>query len=281
MARVFKRIVLLSPVGGVTPVFNVEKQGAVWEYRLSFDGAYDDLIVSDGETCRTIIKKEGLVDLNVEEGLAVAVIFNGQITSFGTGGLTMTKTQFEKRFLNVYDDETIATENYYRKGYEQKHENADVEDGSQTGKAGKESDGDARQDDAGGNVAKKQNADGRRTQTVDGSDGAYTAEREYREQVASNIAALFHAGTPYPQLSRVIPLSRWVRITDDKKTYFFGLQGAPDYICYAVKGVRGDPPEGFEQAFFVPESFFNDLKDGYFITFQSAKTGEYVCKKSR
>ena len=69
MARVFKRIVLLSPVGGVTPVFNVEKQGAVWEYRLSFDGAYDDLIVSDGETCRTIIKKEGLVDFIREKGI--------------------------------------------------------------------------------------------------------------------------------------------------------------------------------------------------------------------
>ena len=191
----------------------------------------------------------------------------------------MTKARFEKTFLNAYDDEAIATENYYGNYYEQKNENADAKDGGQKGKAGEKSDGGAVEDDARGGLAKKQDKDGRRAQAVDRADGACQTERAYGEQVASNIAALFHAGKAYPPLSRVIPLSRWVEVVDGGKTYYFGLQGAPDYICYAVKGVRGDPPEGFENAFFVPESFFMPAKDGYYMTFQSAKTGESIYKK--
>ena len=281
MAQVFKRIVLLSPVGEEKPVFRIEKEGARWEYRLSFGEKYDSFIVFDGQIGRSLVEKDGFVDINADGGLAVAVVLDNRIISYGTSGTDVTKARIEKLFLNAYDDEAIATENYYGKYYEQKNENADVEDGGEKGKAGKESDGGALEDDARGYSFKKQDKDGRRTQTVDRADGACQTERKYAEQVASNIAALFYAGKIYPPLSRVIPLSRWVEISDGDKTYYFGLQGESDYICYAVKGVRGDPPEGFGEAFFLPESFIFKTNDGYYMTFQSAKTGESIYKKAR
>ena len=115
MAQVFKRIVLLSPVGEEKPVFRIEKEGARWEYRLSFGEKYDSFIVFDGQIGRSLVEKDGFVDINADGGLAVAVVLDNRIISYGTSGTDVTKARIEKLFLNAYDDEAIATENYYGK----------------------------------------------------------------------------------------------------------------------------------------------------------------------
>ena len=281
MARVFKRIVLLSPVYGVTPVFKTEKNGGLWAYSLTFDKSFDEIVVSDGTNIGRLNKRSGTLDISAEEGLAVAVISGGEIVSSGASGINIDKSRFEKLVTPAYDDEAIATDNYYEAYNEQINENADIKVGAEKGKADKKSGCGTVEDDACIRAEKEQTADGGRAAPVEYTDGAYPPETCYYEKVASNIAALLKSGKSYPPLSRVIPLSRWVEISDGGKTYYFGLQGAPDYICYAVKGRRGDPPEGFENAFFVPENFFHETNDGYLISFQSANTGEHINKKSR
>lgn len=58
----------------------------------------------------------------------------------------------------------------------------------------------------------------------------------------------------------------------DKKFYYFGAVYENDsvkYFVYAVPSKRGNPPKGFENGFFIPESFFN-LQTGYYCLFQKS-----------
>ena len=278
MSYCFKKLVLLSPVGGVTPVFRAERASYGWDCTLTFNEKFDRVIIYDGSVTATLTESRGNIDVNAEKGLAVAVVAGDEILSFGTSGLNVTRESFKNRFLDAYDDEAIAETNYFEGLYEQKNEDADPDDGPEKGKADKIGDGDAQYDDARIGASKKSGFKNASPEAIGDTKSAYAAQARYCERLASNIAVLMHDGTPYPPLSSVVPHSRWVTVNDGESEYYFGLQGSPDYICYAITGQRGEPPKGFEDAFFMPETYFNESEKGYYVTFQSAEDGKAVLR---
>ena len=83
-------------------------------------------------------------------------------------------------------------------------------------------------------------------------------------------------------LERLVPNSTWVRVTHSKNRYYVvGLikeDGVEKYICYGVPGVYSkDPPKelkGF--CSFVPISVFDLKGKGYYVMFQDATDGKCV-----
>lgn len=94
--------------------------------------------------------------------------------------------------------------------------------------------------------------------------------------------ALFSSNAPYPNLSSVIPESKWVKISvNDEKYYVVGLvneNGTPKYICYGVPATYSayPPTELAGYCSFVPLSVFNLKGEGFWMIFQSADSGDCV-----
>lgn len=71
-------------------------------------------------------------------------------------------------------------------------------------------------------------------------------------------------------LQDLIPDSKFYKMGDGKY-YLFGLifkNGYVEYLAYLVPAEYGNPPTGFEDALFVPQSYFN-YQRGYYGKFQS------------
>jgi len=175
-----------------------------------------------------------------------------------------------------YDDETVATENYYdreakkneRIEHEQAHTYAHAESGNQD-KTEKErtsaqTDGDAE------NI--------RNPFTTD-SDGYYFA-------VKGEIDELFAKYPADDSLKNVFAFSEWVRVRGEegKAEYLIGViydDMKAKYICYALPAAdKENPPEEIKEiCTFVPSSAFTD-KEGFFVIFQSCSTGECIRPES-
>lgn len=83
----------------------------------------------------------------------------------------------------------------------------------------------------------------------------------------------------YPKDTRLLsafPNSAWVRAENALLGILY-REGRPAYLCVAVEA-KGDPPaEMREHCMFVPASpFVREEEEGFYVVFQSAATGEYV-----
>ncbi|MBQ8309157.1 MAG: hypothetical protein IJX96_04915 [Clostridia bacterium] len=171
----------------------------------------------------------------------------------------------------TYDDETVATENYYREeqenGQELFQENSDD--------AQAESAVEDQTEKTGADLAQNVDADGARHPFEVDGDGYYRA-------VKTEIDELF---AKYPRddtLNGAFSCSEWVRVKgeNDAPEYLVGVvydDGAAKYICYALAAEdKENPPEEIRAVCtFVPVSPFEGGK-GYFVIFQSATTGECI-----
>ena len=175
-----------------------------------------------------------------------------------------------------YDDETVATENYYdkEKGNHERIENEEsgtyayAESGNQE-QAEKE-----RQ-----NVAANGDAENVRNPFTTDSDGYYLA-------VKGEIDALFEKYPSDDSLKEVFAYSEWVRVRGEegKAEYLIGViydDMKAKYICYALPAEDKErPPEEVKEiCTFVPSSAFTD-KEGFFVIFQSCSTGECIRPES-
>ena len=80
---------------------------------------------------------------------------------------------------------------------------------------------------------------------------------------------------------RLLPNSNVVNLYyDEKRFYSVGTiteNSEVKYVCYAVKGEYGfAPPELKRYCRFIPLSPLFTLKEGYFVIFQSATSGEIL-----
>ena len=92
----------------------------------------------------------------------------------------------------------------------------------------------------------------------------------------------------YPRddtLKGAFSCSEWVRIKGEKDnpSYLVGLvydDGKAQYICYALAAADKDaPPDEIKDVCtFIPSTLFSD-KQGFFVIFQSAATGECIKPK--
>ena len=188
-----------------------------------------------------------------------------------------------------YDDEIVASENYYE------YPDADVKNLK------------IREDThADTEIAADENARNAGTDPHEGTETAVRADagkdedaqslfriasaerlREdesacYYERVKKDLDALFEKYPPEETLCRCIPLSKWVKIDFSRgKYYTVGVifdNKKPRYICYGVPAEkRGEPPEALKGwCSYLPASVFDVDGKGYWMMYQDAETGGCV-----
>lgn len=179
-----------------------------------------------------------------------------------------------------YDDEIVASENYY--GYP----DADMENLTIKGEKDGTDDGKAAAPGAAaaenGRGAGK-NEDAQSLFRFAGAEELGEDERAcYYEKVKRELAALFDKYPKEEALCRLIPLSEWVRVEFGRgKYYVVGLireEKKPKYICYGVPAEkRSAPPEALRGwCSFLPASLFDLDGKGYWMMYQDAETGKSV-----
>ena len=176
---------------------------------------------------------------------------------------------------SVYDDETVATENYYQEKEEKEKEDERELLSEACGNARAQSEIENQGEKAGVDDAENGDAlDLRHPFKTDG-DGYYRA-------VKGEIDELFQKYPRDQTLVGAFSCSEWVRVKGEENApeYLVGViydDGKAKYICYALFAENKDvPPEEIKDACtFVPVSAFAGDK-GFFVIFQSATTGECI-----
>lgn len=185
----------------------------------------------------------------------------------------------EKELNAVYDDEVVATENYY--GEEELKEklklierldNGDVRIENAMPSFGSEE----KESESG------KNAYGFSYETDLGGGEEYNESFPYFDTVRGELDGIMDKFPPEKRLTGIIPYSKWVKINySEEKYYVVGIVNENDkekYICYGVPAKYSlDPPKelkGF--CSFIPLSVFDMKGEGYWMMFQDAVTGECV-----
>ena len=223
--------------------------------------------------------------LNIADGLACAVCFvhkKATPAAFGTCGEHTYDLSRMCALLDAqeapqdtqaptdaqdapYDDELVASENYYAYAQEE-HTHATTQGtAAERGKnAGKDAHDQSLFRFAG---AESLGADARPC---------------YYDTVKAELDALFATRPAEQSLQAGIPCSRWVRVEFGKgKYYVVGVieeKKRAKYICYGVPASeRGAPPDALKAySSFVPVSLFAPDGAGYWMMFQDAETGQCV-----
>ena len=170
-----------------------------------------------------------------------------------------------------YDDEEVATENYYKEQENEREQFSQTQIHARTKSTNQEQDEEER-------TALAENVDAESVlhPIATDPDGYYLS-------VKAEIDELF---AKYPRddtLCGAFSCSEWVRVQGEKASpqYLVGVlydDGKAKYICYALAAKDKDnPPEEIRDVCsFVPTSIYSDTQ-GFFVIFQSATNG--VCVK--
>jgi hypothetical protein len=170
-----------------------------------------------------------------------------------------------------YNDENVATENYYEK----EADDEQIESFENLQNAQPKGTTEKQNSPPQSNAEKDGNADRVLHAFKTDPDGYYQAVKE-------ELDGLFRAYPRDKTLDGAFSCSEWVRLkgTAKQPQYLVGVlyhDGRAKYICYALAAENKDnPPEEIKNVCaFVPSSVFKD-KEGFFVIFQSAATGECI-----
>ena len=215
-----------------------------------------------------------------------------------------------------YDDEMLATENYFEKeggassgeACAEKTGGAPAEetggaqaadglyaggpcadDGAPTGGGtgeGKAAEGGGQEKGAESGArdgnAQARAVTGENAQTLFRLHGGENAEPCYYDRVRADLDALFARHPAERELADCIPYSRWARVNFARNKYYaVGVicdEKKPQYICYGVPAeAHGEPPAALKGfCSFLPLSVFEPEGRGYWMMFQDAETGRCV-----
>lgn len=170
----------------------------------------------------------------------------------------------------TYNDEAVATENYYEEKKNERIQPAKTDENARTQSADKNQDKEARAD-----ASADVDAKGVLPLFKTDADGYYLSIKRELDELFST----------YPEdktLQGAFQHSKWVRLKGTKHSpaYLVGAlyeDGKAKYICYALAAKdKSCPPEEIKNVCtFVPASCFADA-EGFFVIFQSAASGECV-----
>ena len=170
-----------------------------------------------------------------------------------------------------YNDETVATEDYYKAEERYGQELLQEDRGDAHAQSEAQEQGEKTRADVSENV----DADCVLHPFKTDSDRYYLSVKNEIDELMKN----------YPRdnrLSGAFSCSEWVRIKGDENNpqYLVGVvyeEGKARYVCYALAAEdRENPPEEIKNVCtFVPLSPFED-NNGFFVIFQSASTGECI-----
>lgn len=166
-----------------------------------------------------------------------------------------------------YDDEALATVNYY-----------DFE-GEINGKNGQNADGDSSYDSQEEDGCKGAEEGVWSKAFADEDDArAESVGRSYYQKIKGHLDQIFKDFPPHAGLCEMVHKSRWANVTDGKKGYVVGVieeGGEPELICYGIPGSFSDRPDGLGTgATFIPTSPFALKGEGYWVMYQDAVTGK-------
>lgn len=168
-----------------------------------------------------------------------------------------------------YDDEAVATENYY--GY------PDVDADSLT--VGEE---DGQKSVYAGDTAERtysgEKETGEEKEDFGDSFRARSGEPSYYEKIEKELGGIFGKFPEEKSLGQMVAGGRWAKVSyDGEKHYVVGVieeDGKPRYVCFGVPGKYGKRPAEFTgYCSFIPISPFDLKGDGYWVIFQDAETG--------
>lgn len=180
-----------------------------------------------------------------------------------------------------YDDEMLATENYFERENDEGNPQNDVPTPSEPTEAEveKRENAEAEKDeDAPGQA----DGTGENEQTLFRLHGKKDAEPCYYDRVRADLDALFARHPAERELADCIPYSRWAKVTFARNKYYaVGVifdEKKPKYICYGVPAeTHGEPPSALKGfCSFLPLSVFDTEGRGYWMMFQDAETGQCV-----
>ena len=175
--------------------------------------------------------------------------------------------------LKAYNDEAVATENYftYDDNEDDKAVNAEIgneynyrENGENTRRK----------------QGKKQEKETHSLGAVDEKDTSSGKNQRYYAKVKAEIDAALDKYPHEKVLETIFKGSRWAKINySDSRYYVLGVineSGREKYICYGVpeKFSEYAPKELDGYCSFIPLSVFDLSGNGYWMMFQSADTGE-------
>ena len=214
------------------------------------------------KTQKTETAETAAADTNVLDGLEMTQHIENAPTVYA----------LNEKNTSAYDDETVATENYYQ----EKEKTNERELFSETrGDARAQSEAQNEREKAGSDASENVDADDLRHPFETDGDGYYRA-------VKGEIDALFQNYPRDQTLVGAFSCSEWVRVKGEENApqYLVGVIYDDDkvkYICYALLAEdKSSPPEEIKDACtFVPVSALTGAK-GFFVIFQSATTGECI-----
>ena len=172
----------------------------------------------------------------------------------------------------VYDDEIVATENYYE--FERTAPPAPAAE-----EAEEKDEKDAEKERE--TCPQDEDAQGVRGGT-DTADVREDARTRYYDQVKGELDALFEAHPAEEELQKRIPLSRWAKVTFSRNKYYtvgvISDETGARYICYGVPAEKRDapPPALSGLCSFLPLSVFEPDGRGYWMMYQDAVTGKSI-----
>lgn len=192
------------------------------------------------------------------------------------------KVKDKSQTLPPYDDEVVATENYFlfeennngKEGHGKISDDANAENAGKRKKIGEEE-----------SLFTKIIVDDKDTSAVDG-ERTYDKFSTYYDAVKEELFELFETYPKEETLTKNISDSKWVKVTyTDDRHYIVGIinqNNKPKYICYGLPCKKDDkPPEPIEEfCGYIPLSLFNNNNGGYWIIYQDAITGDCLKKSS-
>lgn len=182
--------------------------------------------------------------------------------------------------IDAYNDEAVATENYYnleRSIDEKLKAIEELSDGNLRFENELPIDGSEKKEEACASCANR---------TQNEADARSRRERSEKEpyfiSVGGELKEIFEKFPPEICLEKAFTDSKWARINYSKdKYYVVGIikeDGAEKYICYGVPAVySAEPPEELKgYCSFIPLSVFDMNGDGYWMMFQDAVSGNCI-----
>ena len=174
-----------------------------------------------------------------------------------------------------YDDERIASYDYYEAERLNGKDNDHRYDEKACGDKGKQaigkSDARSREDDE--NCIFGEEQDKGSSAKAEEKPDRETLYESRRRKTESGIDALIASCPEEREPSSLIFGGAFARVREKEKSFIVGRipYRGKTYYCVGVDGRYGDPPKEFSAAFFLPRSPFSPFGEGYYLEFLNGK----------
>ena len=173
----------------------------------------------------------------------------------------------------IYNDEAIATANYFEFEREEKGERLNSCERAI--------------DDATANCSQNTTRKEEKEEFFNSEEPIFASDSQIEQEdglsfyskIKGEIESLFKDYPKEERLCQMVEQSNWVKIGDGEKHYAVGIiycGNQPEYICYGLPGCFSQEKKVKGFSSFIPTSPFDLRGEGYWVSFQYAKNGKCV-----